>query len=112
MILSDKDLIDGIPVLSSTEIDAVLKEFAQFLNIQISQDVSQVLKFCRFYLESWETLDTDYTKTLNDGLPKENISDKTSRQSVGSLYDLQTKFSCICRNWFEVFLSSMSRPLK
>ena len=31
MILSEKDLIDGIPVLSSTEFDAVLKEFAQFL---------------------------------------------------------------------------------
>ena len=42
MILSEKDLIDGIPVLSLTEFDAVLKEFAQFLNIQISQDVSQV----------------------------------------------------------------------
>ena len=80
MILSDKDLIDGIPVLSSTEFDAVLKEFAQFLNIQISQDVSQVLKFCWLYLKSWETLDKDHTKTLNVGLPKENISDKTIRQ--------------------------------
>ena len=56
MILSEKDLIDGIPVLSSTEFDAVLKEFAKFLNIQISQDVSQVLEFCGYYLESWETL--------------------------------------------------------
>ena len=76
MILSEKDLIDRIPVLSSTEFDAVLKEFAQFLNIQISQDVSQVLKFCGFYLKSWETLDKDHTITLNIGLPKENISEE------------------------------------
>ena len=43
IILSEKDFVDGISVLSSTEFDAFLKEFAQFLNIQISQDVSQVL---------------------------------------------------------------------
>ena len=54
MILSEKDLIDGIPVLSSTEFDAVLKEFAQFLNIQISLDISQVLKFCGFQIKTFK----------------------------------------------------------
>ena len=53
MILSEKDLIDGIPVLSLTEFDAVLKEFAQFLNIQISLDVSQVFKFCGFQIKNF-----------------------------------------------------------
>ena len=38
------------------------------------------MKFCGFYLKSWETLDKDHTKTLNIDLPKENISDKTVRQ--------------------------------
>ena len=36
--------------------------------------------FGGFYLKSWETLDKDHKKTLNIGLPKENISDKTVRQ--------------------------------
>ena len=80
MILSEKDFLGGISVLSSTDFDIFLKEFAQFLNIQISQDVSHVLEFCGFYLKSWETLDKDHTKTLNIDLPKENISDKTVRQ--------------------------------
>ena len=57
-----------------------MKEFAQFLNLQISQDVNQVLQFCGFYLKSWEYLDKEYTKALNIGLPRENISDETIRE--------------------------------
>ena len=62
MILSEKDFVDGVSVLSSTEFDAFLKEFAQFLNIQISQGVSEVLQFYGFYLKSWESLDKEHTK--------------------------------------------------
>ena len=80
MILSEKDFLEGISVLSSTDFDILLKEFAQCLNIQISQDVSYVLQFCGFYLKSWETLDKDHTKTLNVNLPKERISDTRVRQ--------------------------------
>ena len=29
---------------------------------------------------SWESLDNDHTKTLNIGLPKENLSNETIRQ--------------------------------
>ena len=80
MILCEKDFLERISVLSSNDFDTFLKEFAQFLNIQISQDVSQVLEFCGFYLKSWETLDKDHTRALNIDLPKDNISDKTVRQ--------------------------------
>ena len=80
MILSEKNFVDGISVLSTTQFDAFLKEFAQLLNIQISQDVNKVLHFCGFYLKSWESLDKDHTKALNIGLPKENLSNETIRQ--------------------------------
>ena len=80
MNLSEKDFVDGISVLSTTEFDAFLKESAQLLNIQISQDVNKVLHFCGFYLKSQESLDKDHTKALNIGLPKENLSNETIRQ--------------------------------
>ena len=79
MICSVEDFVKGVSILSSIDFDIFLKEFAQFMNIQISQDVSHVLEFCGFYLKSWESLDKDHTKTLNIGLPKENISDETVR---------------------------------
>ena len=85
IILSEKDFIEGISVLSSTDFDIFLKEFAQCLNIQISQDVSYVLQFCGFYLKSWETSDKDHTKTLNIDLPKENISDTIVRKDQSLL---------------------------
>merc|ERR1712240_67997 len=79
MIWSVEDFIKGVSILSSIDFDIFLKEFAQFMNIQISQDVSHVPEFCGFYLKSWESLDKDHTKALNIGLPKENISDETVR---------------------------------
>ena len=76
MIQSEQDFVYEISVLSSTEFDTFLKEFAQFLNLQISQDVNEVLEFCRFYLKS---LDEDHVQELNLNLPKENVNDKTIR---------------------------------
>ena len=57
MIWSVKDFIEGVSTLSSIDFDIFLKEFAQFMNIQISQDVSHVLEFFGFFFKSWESLD-------------------------------------------------------
>ena len=57
MILTEEDFIKGISILSTSEFDSFLKHFSQFLNLQISNDINQVLQFCGFYLKSWESLD-------------------------------------------------------
>ena len=56
-----------------------LKEFAQSLNLHISQDVNQVLEFCGFYLKSQESLDEDHVRELNINHPKEEVHDKFIR---------------------------------
>ena len=79
MVQSESKFIQEISTLSTTDFDSFLKHFSQFLNLQISKDINQVLKFCGFYLKSWESLDKEHTEELNLNLPKEAISDKTVR---------------------------------
>ena len=76
MVQSEKDFIQEISVLSSTDFDPFLKEFAQYLNLKVSKDVNQVLQFCGFYIISWKSLDKYYTKVLDLNLPQEKVSDK------------------------------------
>ena len=39
-----------------------------------------MLKCNGFYLKSWESLDKEHTQELNVGLPKEMVTDKTTRE--------------------------------
>ena len=79
MVQSESKFIQEISTLSTTDFDSFLKHFSQFLNLQISKDINQVIQFCGFYLKSWESLDKKHTVELNLDLPKETISDKTVR---------------------------------
>ena len=79
IISSENAFTEEISTLSSIHFDEFLKEFEQFLNLQISQDINVVLKFCGFYLKKWESLDQKHSLELNKNLPKEETNDVTNR---------------------------------
>ena len=68
-ITSEVSFIPGISRLSSTDFDIFLKNFAQFLNLQISKDITRVLQFKGLYLKSWESLDENHTLEINKDFP-------------------------------------------
>ena len=71
IITSKEGLIQGISSLSSSNFDIFLKNFAQFLNLQLATDITTVLQFNGFYIKAWESLDEKNTIQLNQNLPKE-----------------------------------------
>ena len=60
--------------LSSKDFDTFLKNFAQFLNLQLATDITTVLQF-----KAWESLDEKHTIQLNQNLPKEIKSEVATR---------------------------------
>ena len=71
IVTSKDNFIQGISSLSSTDFDIFLKNFAQFLNLQLATDITTVLQFNGFYIKAWESLDEKHTIQLNKHLPKE-----------------------------------------
>ena len=79
MTKSEKNFTEELSKLSSSKFDEFLKKLGQFINLQISQDINLVLKFCGFYLKAWESLDPEHTKQLNINLPKEKLASNILR---------------------------------
>ena len=79
VIESEDNFIQGMSNLSSKEFDIFLKDFAQFLNLQLAADITTVLQFNGFYIKAWESLDEKHTIQLNKNLPKEIKSEVTTR---------------------------------
>ena len=71
IITSKEGFIQGISSLSSTNFDIFLKDFAQFLNLQLANDITTVLQFNGFYIKAWESLDEKHAIQLNKNLPIE-----------------------------------------
>ena len=79
MLHQKNNFSQGISSLSSTDFDIFLKNFAQFLNMQLATDITTVLKFNGFYIKAWESLDEKHTIQLNKNLPKEIKSEVATR---------------------------------
>ena len=77
--VSEDNFIQGMSNLSSKNFDIFLKDFAQFLNLQLAADITTVLQFNGFYIKAWESLDEKHTIKLNKNLPKEVKSEVTTR---------------------------------
>ena len=79
MIKSEENFNEELSKLSTSEFDEFLMKFNQMINLQISTDITTILKFCGFYLKAWESLNSNHTKSLNINLPKENLASNVSR---------------------------------
>ena len=79
IIVSKDNFIQGMSSLSSKNFDIYLKDFAQFLNLQLAKDITTVLQFNGFYIKAWESLDEKHTIQLNQNLPKEIKSEVATR---------------------------------
>ena len=79
IVASKENFIQGMSHLSSKNFDVFLKDFAQFLNLQLATDITTVLQFNGFYIKAWESLDEKHTIKLNKDLPKEVKSEVTTR---------------------------------
>ena len=52
IVASKENFIQGMSNLSSKNFDIFLKDFAQFLNLQLATDITTVLQFNGFYIKS------------------------------------------------------------